>query len=395
MSPILLRRWSWIHKWSSLVCTVFMLLLCLTGLPLIYSHEIGHLLGNDVEAPALGKVEQAQAPRASLDSVIAAGKARHPDKVMMYMSQEADEPALWFLTMGAHPNDPKFVSIAVDARTAQYVAEPPIEGGAVMAFLFHLHVDLFAGVAGKLFLGCMGLLLLVAVVSGVVLYAPFMRKLEFGDIRHGRTARLKWLDLHNLLGIVTLVWTLVVGATGVVNTLADVLLQYWQATEIAAMVKPYEEKMRGQPPLKKLASMERSVARAKALQPGMNVAFIAFPGTPFASPHHYGVYMRGDQALTAKLYKPVLVDAGTAQVTDQRTLPWYLSALLLSQPLHFGDYGGGGMKFLWALLDLATIVVLGSGLYLWLKRGRAAKAGAKAAVKPAPQPALAREGEPR
>jgi uncharacterized iron-regulated membrane protein len=261
-----------------------------------------------------------------------------------------------------------------------------------MAFLFHLHVDLFAGVAGKLFLGCMGLLLIVALVSGVVLYAPFMRKLEFGDVRHGRTARLKWLDLHNLLGIVTLVWALVVGATGVVNTLADVLLQYWQATEIAAMVKPYE----GQPPPARLASMEQSVARAQALQPGMKVAFIAFPGTPFASAHHYGVYMRGDQALTARLYKPVLVDAGTGQVTDQRTLPWYLSTLLLSQPLHFGDYGGAGMQFLWALLDLATIVVLGSGLYLWLKRGRTGKARAAApAAKAAVRPELAREGEPR
>ncbi len=377
MSPLSLRRWSWIHKWSSLVCTVFMLLLCLTGLPLIYHHEIGELLGNEVEPPALA-APQATA-RASLDKVIAAGQARYPDKVMMYMSQEADQPALWFLTMGATPTDPKFVSIAVDARSARYVAEPPIEGGTVMAFLFHLHVDLFAGVPGKLFLGAMGLLLLVAIVSGVVLYAPFMRKLAFGDIRHGRTARLKWLDLHNLLGIVTLVWALVVGATGVVNTLADVLLQYWQSTEIAAMLEPYE----GQPPPARLAPMEQSVARARALQPGMQVRFIAFPGTPFASAHHYGVYMGGDQALTARLYKPVLVDAGTGLVTDQRTLPWYLTALLLSQPLHFGDYGGAGMQFLWALLDLATIVVLGSGLYLWLKRGRAAanKAGAAAPVR--------------
>ena len=367
-----------------------MLLLCLTGLPLIYHHEIGELLGSEVEAPALPAAQPgAMPPRASLDRVIAAGQARYPDKLMMYMSQEADQPALWFLTMGAHPTDPKFVSIAIDARTAQYVAEPPIEGGALMAFLFHLHVDLFAGVPGKLFLGCMGFLLLVALVSGVVLYAPFMRKLSFGEIRHGRTARLKWLDLHNLLGIVTLVWALVVGATGVVNTLADVLLQVWQSTEIAAMLKPYQ----GQPAPSRLASMEQSVAHARALQPGMQVAFIAFPGTPFASAHHYGVYMRGDQALTARLYKPVLVDAGTGLVTDQRTLPWYLSALLLSQPLHFGDYGGAGMKFLWALLDLATIVVLGSGLYLWLRRGGAAKAAAKPVAQAAPRPALAGERE--
>jgi uncharacterized iron-regulated membrane protein len=220
-----------------------------------------------------------------------------------------------------------------------------------------------------------------------------MRKLDFGTVRRERAARLKWLDLHNLLGIVTLVWTLVVGATGVVNTLADVLLEYWQATEIAAMVKPYE----GQPPPTRLASMEQSVAHARQAEPGMQVAFVAFPGTPFASAHHYGIYMRGDQALTSRLYKPVLVDAGTGQVTDQRTLPWYLTALLLSQPLHFGDYGGAGMQLLWALLDLATIAVLGSGLYLWLKRGRAARktAGAAAEGSPVPAPALAREGEPQ
>ncbi len=56
-----------------------------------------------------------------------------------------------------------------------------------------------------LFLGFMGLLLLVAIVTGVVLYAPFMRKLAFGEVRRDRSTRVKWLDLHNLLGIVTLV----------------------------------------------------------------------------------------------------------------------------------------------------------------------------------------------
>ena len=387
MSPVNVRRWSWIHKWSSLVCTVLMLLLCLTGLPLIYHHEIGHLLGNDVEAPAM----PADTPRADLDRVIAAGKALYPNKIMMYMSQELDEPAIWNLTLGDHPNDEHFKSIAIDARTARFIAEPPIEGGGFMSLMFHLHVDLFAGTWGKLFLGFMGLLLLVAIVSGVALYAPFMRKLDFGTVRHGRTARLKWLDMHNLLGIVTLVWALMVGATGVINTLSDVLLKVWQVTEIAEMTRPYQ----GQPMPTRLASMQTTIARAEAAEPGMKVGFVAFPGTPFASPHHYGVYMHGDQALTSRLYKPVLVDAQTAAITDRRKLPWYLTALLVSQPLHFGDYGGAGMQFLWALLDVATIVVLGSGLYLWFKRGRAAKAAKKQATSASAgaAPVLAREGK--
>jgi uncharacterized iron-regulated membrane protein len=78
------------------------------------------------------------------------------------------------------------------------------EGGAFLGVMFRLHVDLFAGLWGKLFLGFMGLLLIVAIVSGVVLYAPFMRKLEFGEVRRDAHPRVKWLDLHNMLGIVTL-----------------------------------------------------------------------------------------------------------------------------------------------------------------------------------------------
>jgi uncharacterized iron-regulated membrane protein len=365
MSPQTTRRWAWIHKWSSLACTVFMLLLCLTGLPLIYHHEISHAMGYATEAPAM----PAGTPKANIDEVIAAAKALYPGKIMMYMSQEADEPNIWNLTLGDHPTDENFKPVAVDARTAKVLAQHNFED-TFLGVMFHLHVDLYAGLWGKLFLGFMGLLLVLAIVSGVVLYAPFMRKLDFGTVRRGRAPRLKWLDLHNLLGIVTLVWALVVGTTGMINTWADLLLKYWQVTEMAEMVAPY----RSLPPPTALASMDQSLQRALAAEPGMKVGFVAFPGTPFTSAHHYGIFMRGDQPLTSRLYKPVLVDAQTAHVTDNRDLPWYLTALLISQPLHFGDYGGQAMKLLWALLDIATIIVLGSGLYLWLKRGVAVPA---------------------
>jgi uncharacterized iron-regulated membrane protein len=359
MNTNTVRRWAWIHKWSSLVCTVFMLLLCLTGLPLIYHHEIDHLLGNGVQAPEMAP----DAPKADLDTIIAAGKAMYPGKIMMYISQEADEPNIWNLTLGDHPTDEHYKSIAVDARTAMVLAQPSLEGSFI-GVMFHLHVDLYAGLWGELFLGLMGLLLMVAIVSGVVLYAPFMRKLDFGEVRRERAPRVKWLDLHNLLGIVTLTWALVVGATGMINTWADLLLKYWQFTEMAEMIAPYK----GQPPPATLGSMQKSLVNARAAEPGMKIGFVAFPGTPFASPHHYGVFMRGDTALTSRLYQPVLIDAQTTEITDRRALPWYLTALLISQPLHFGDYGGGWMQFLWAMLDIATIIVLGSGLYLWLKR---------------------------
>jgi uncharacterized iron-regulated membrane protein len=388
MTPTAVRRWAWIHKWSSLVCTVFMLLLCLTGLPLIYHHEIDHALGNAIEAPTM----PASTPKASLDDVIAAGKALYPTKIAMYLSQEPDDASIWFLTMGDNPTDEKFKSIAIDARTAKVLGEPSFEG-SFLGVMFHLHVDLYAGLWGKLFLGFMGLLLVIAIISGVVLYAPFMRKLEFGEVRRQRGPRVKWLDLHNMLGIVTLTWALVVGATGMINTWADLLLKYWQVTEMAEMIAPYK----GMPAPTQLGSMQKSLEHAAAAEPGMKIGFVAFPGTPFTSPHHYGIFMRGDEALTSRLYKPVLIDAQTTEITDRRNLPWYLTGLLISQPLHFGDYGGAWMQFLWAALDVITIFVLGSGLYLWLKRGAPAPARAANTAVPVRReenaPVLATEGE--
>ncbi|WP_408121526.1 PepSY domain-containing protein [Caballeronia grimmiae] len=53
--------------------------------------------------------------------------------------------------------------------------------------------------------------------------------------------------------------------------------------------------------------------------------------------------------------------------------------LLGSQPLHFGDFGGMPLKIFWAAFDVLTVVVLGSGLYLWLTRHNPRKGRASAA----------------
>ncbi|MFY9510590.1 MAG: PepSY domain-containing protein [Rubrivivax sp.] len=372
-----LKTWSWLHKWSSLVSTLFMLLLCITGLPLIFHHEIGHLLGTEVEPPAIVH----NGPSASLDQVLQAARARHPERVVQFASQDEDDSRLWFVTLTPTPAPTDdFRSVAVDGRTGQVLAEPRFDEG-FMYVMFKLHVDLFAGLPGKLFLGLMGLLLLLAIVSGVVLYAPFMRKLDFGAVRRERSARVRWLDLHNLLGIVTLVWAFVVGATGMINTWADLMIKYWQYDQLGTLLAPYQ----GQPtvPEAERGSLQRSFDAALARAPGTKLSFVAFPGTAFSSPHHNTFFLRGDTPLTSRLLQPVLVDARTTEVTAAPALPWYLTALLVSQPLHFGDYGGMPMKILWALLDIATIIVLGSGLYLWLKRRQprslADEAGAVAA----------------
>lgn len=359
------RAWSWIHKWSSLVCTAFMLLLCLTGLPLIFTEEIEHLSGV-VEAPAM----PAGTPEASMDRIAQAARERQPGKVIRFMSWDAhDHPNLTFVSMAsaidAEPDESH--AVIVDSRTARVLDEPKTNEG-FMYVMLKLHVDMFAGLPGMLFLGFMGLLMVVAIVSGVVLYYLFMRRLKFGALRLGRSARVKWLDWHNLLGIVTVVWLTVVGITGSINTLSRIVIGVWQQDQMAEMVAPFK----GQPPVTHPTHLEASIRAARAAVPGMAVSVVAFPGTMLSSPHHYTFFMKGNTPVTSRLLRPALVDASTGQLTDSRDMPWYVQTLLLSQPLHFGDYGGLALKLLWALLDVLAIVVLGSGLYLWLRKPKSA-----------------------
>jgi uncharacterized iron-regulated membrane protein len=119
----------------------------------------------------------------------------------------------------------------------------PAPGNPLMDFLLQLHTDMFLGLPGMWVLGAMGLLFVVALISGTVLYAPFMRRIAFGTVRTERSPRVKRLDQHNLIGIVALAWMAVIGLTGAINAFADPLTDSWRDGEVAAMAAAYEGAM--------------------------------------------------------------------------------------------------------------------------------------------------------
>jgi uncharacterized iron-regulated membrane protein len=126
--------------------------------------------------------QPARQPRCVLD----ARMRSYPERVVQFVSQADDRRPL-VRHADAHRRRPRTTSSrSPSMRAPAMLAQPKTDTG-FMYVMFKLHVDLFAGLPGKLFLGFMGLLLLVAIVSGVVLYSPFMRKLDFGTVRRERT----------------------------------------------------------------------------------------------------------------------------------------------------------------------------------------------------------------
>jgi len=355
-----LRRWTWIHTWTSLISMVFLLMLCVTGLPLIFHHEIDELFEQSVKAPEL----PAGTATVPLDRVLDSARQRRPQDDPLFVFWRDESPNVTVVataTKGvAAPNE--FHNVFVDTRTAKILGEeaPHLD---VMHIILKIHKDMFAGLPGELFLGLMGLLLVLSIISGVVVYAPFMRRIEFGTIRR-TSKKLAWLDLHNLAGMVTVVWLLVVGFTGTLNTLSQPAFDLWRMQQLPKLLGPYQGMAVAAPP-----PLDAALAAVKARLPDATVTSLTLPTSGrFGSPQHLVVWTKGDTPITSKLFTPTLVSANAALEVTVPEMPFHLRAIQVSRPLHFGDYGGLPLKILWGLLDLLAIAVLVSGVYLWFAR---------------------------
>ena len=276
------KWWSRVHKWTSLIRTLFLLMLCITGLPLIFHDEIDDLFKSEASAREL----PADTPQAPLSRLIDAAKARYPQRYVQVLGWDDDRANVVNVFLSETPESPpgkRFLKLSFDSRTAELIGEDAQQGG-LMRTIRIFHRDMLLGLPGELFLGVMGLLFVASLVSGVILYAPFMRRLAFGAVRRAGAPRIKWLDLHNLIGAVTLVWLIAVGVTGVINTISLPLFSTWRAQVMPELIAPHL----GKPPLAKLADIDDVVATARRALDGNTPTSIVLPTVArFGTPRHF------------------------------------------------------------------------------------------------------------
>ena len=354
------RRWYIVHKWTSLISTLFVLIACITGLPLVFHHEIDDWFGERAEASAI-------AAPPTLDELLSNARDARPGMHVQLVTNDPQAPEVMYVAMGESVDAPVTQAelLQFDKATGTLLSGGRYDEG-FMGFMLRLHVELFAGLPGTLFLGVMSMVFLAALVTGVVLYAPFMRERAFAVIRLDQGSRTRWFDLHNALGIVLMVWIFVVSLTGIINTWGFPMIQYWQIAEMQGLIG--DDDATAADTGGRLSSLDEAVAVGLEAQPGRSLLFAVYPGTELSSPDHYILFYVGNEPLSSRLFQPVIVNAWSGEMIAAPDMPWYITMLLLSQPLHFGDYGGLGLKIAWALLDVGMIIVLWSGLVLWWRK---------------------------
>lgn len=139
------RRWYRIHKWTSLICTDFLLMACATGLPLIFHDELDQALDNGAPPAQV----PAGTPDANLDAMVKAARAHFPNLKPLFVAFDDDEPRI-FVTMASSfdPKPAETHALVFDRHTGKQL-EAIQPGKTFTSFMLQLHREMFLGLSAN------------------------------------------------------------------------------------------------------------------------------------------------------------------------------------------------------------------------------------------------------
>lgn len=227
------------------------------------------------------------------------------------------------------------------------------------------------GVAGRTFLGFISLLYGLALVTGIVIHLPKLKK-EFWSLRKQQGERRHWLDLHNLIGVISLPFHLIFAWTGAIWGLSALLYGLFNS----AIFDQQLYSATGQT-FMPMSNIQRT-GIAQAPLPA-HVLLQKMPNASELTPRTLHFKNYGDSAAQVEIVaqqakqmsqsKLAVLNATTGEVLrdetgDSESLNHGMMMGLYS--LHFGDFGGIAMRLIYAVLGIGGCFLFYSGNQLWI-----------------------------
>ncbi|MEM0953397.1 MAG: PepSY-associated TM helix domain-containing protein [Pseudomonadota bacterium] len=255
-----------------------------------------------------------------------------------------------------------------------------LENAHLSSFVYRLHYT--AGIPnvqriGMYTLGFICVLYGLALVSGVVIFLPnFLRDLFI--VRKGKNLKRFWLDAHNVIGMLSLPWHIMFAWSSALLAIGALMLAPFQflvfEEDLLALAGPELGVVQSEGPSGISGaplSVSELIANAKDAAPAMEPNYLRY--------EHYG-----DSNGRVTLYGPV--DSDTLLSFATVTLNSHTGELLaLSEPdtasagytfyrgmftLHFADFGGDLVRWVYFLLSMAGAFLFYSGNLLWVEARR-------------------------
>lgn len=352
-----------IHIYLGIFVAIHFAVFALSGLALLFKDEIqGHSSESSTIIPRVQLAER-------YDAVLTNALQAYPHDRPLALFPDEDNENVLHARLGIDGATKLRGSrrLAFDLTSAKQVSNETKRDG-FFDWMLILHRELFLGSNGKIYLGLVGLAYVFMLLSGFFIYGNFMKGRRFGDIRQARVPKL--VDLHKFVGVTTFGWGLIVGLSGVFLAFNGVLIKLFLLQSLKHLSEQYQD---FSPAVEQVASVKQVINAALDAQSDSIVSYVSFPDTEFGIPGHYLILINGTGIITQKISRLAVVNAQTGSLSEIIELPLYLKIVLLSEPLHFGDYGGLFLKIIWALFAVGSLAVALFGVSSFFMKRRKVK----------------------
>ncbi|WP_110973847.1 PepSY-associated TM helix domain-containing protein [Acinetobacter sp. WCHAc060042] len=224
---------------------------------------------------------------------------------------------------------------------------------------------------GVYVMGVVSVLYFLALMTGLIVLLPTLVK-DYFAIRQGKNKKRFWLDAHNVIGITSLPFHILISVTVIVFAFHD--LFYDGLGQLVAKGKPLFERpaavqiVEPVPPL----DVEKILLQVQQQAQGYEVSSVSFNNLdqPAKASARVSLYspdqmLRGDNfdVMFFNPYQPA--PYSTANLNTQSSALDQLIRSMFS--LHFGNYGGDFTRWLYLALGMGGAFLFYSGNILWIE----------------------------
>lgn len=314
--------------------------------------------------------------------------ARGEFTLYLHQQENISAPVVWF-----EGETGRELPIANPRWQASLDAQGQLHAEQIQPSLLGDLIDLLhrtAGIPGFLtdeylgvyVLGVAAVMYFLALVSGVILLLPTVVK-DFFALRPGKNRKRFWLDSHNIIGITSLPFHIVISLTVIVFAFHD---QFYDAL---SEVVYREQPMFTPPPaateaydLTALLPPSALLARLQTEAPGFAVTELLYMNLEASRPMVRATIVNPQEMVHGPIGGYVGINPYTGAITSTSMLPgkadtW--SAIVSSFfALHFGSFGGDLVRWVYFLLGISGAFLFYSGNLLWIESRRKHRRGQQA-----------------
>lgn len=253
--------------------------------------------------------------------------------------------------------------------------------GKLADFIYALHDSLGIPVVGLYLMGVVSVIYGLALISGLLLHLPQL----LGDLfalRPGRNLKRLWQDAHNAIGVLSLPFHIIFAVTGALMCLfvplfaaLNLIAFDGKLGEAFAKAISTAPAVQASGQVAPMLSAEELIERARAS--ALSTGVTAFE-PDYVHYDNYGdanalVQVRGVAQRTLGTYGTVALNGASGEVLQQhvgKTLSTNALTNSSMYALHFGNFGGRAVQWLYFLLGLAGAFLFYSGNLLWIESRR-------------------------